>query len=151
MFLHIFSIYSYVKIWSHIMPPTFSWGSWIEQLKIFLKIIFLLIILLWKFQKFDHIMWQKSILYLPPPPLQRGCGSSLKKLTWIPFTQKVVVPTLVKIDLVVLKKTMKLGKFYYRQQQILIRKAHLILIGSGKLKIIQKCIPLISANKLKCH
>lgn len=56
-------------------------------------------------------MWQKSILNLPPPPLQRGCGSSLKKLTCIPFTQKVVVPTLVKIGLVVLKKTMKLGKF----------------------------------------
>lgn len=86
----------------------------------------------------------------PLPHFKEDVALQLQELTWIPFTQKVVVPTLVKIGLVVLKKTMKLGKYYYRQQQILIRKAHLIL-GSGELKIIQKCMLLISANKLKSH
>lgn len=148
MFLHIFfSIYSFVKIWSHIMPPTFSWGSWIEQLKIFFKDYFFINYSSLKISK----IWPHIVAKIYPlPHFKEDVSLQLKRLTWIPFTQKVVVPTLVKIGLVVLKKTMKLGKYYYRQQQILIRKAHLIL-GSGELKIIQKCMPLISANKLKSH
>ena len=68
-------------------------------------------------------------------PLGKGRGSSLGK-TWILFTQRCFMPSLVKIDSVILKKKMKLWKVYRKIDDGLqaIRKSSLELSGELKRK-----------------
>ena len=54
---------------------------------------------------------QCNFTILQLSPLVRGNGPSFEQ-TWIPFTQGCFMPSLVKIDPVVLEKKSKIGKVY---------------------------------------